>query len=534
MQTDLEIRTDYLVIGSGLAGLFFSLKAARNHKVLLITKAYKQDSNTWYAQGGIAGVFGDDDSIENHVHDTLIAGDGLCDEKIVRIVAGEGPERIQELMQLGVRFDRSPDGELELGMEGGHSHHRILHNKDATGQEISRALLMAAGNHPNITIVEHLFAVDLLTQHHLGVYVNRGHPNITCFGVYALNTETHKVHKILAKVTVLASGGSGNVYSSTTNPPTATGDGIAMALRAKARIADMEFYQFHPTALYDPGSSPSFLITEALRGKGAYLRDFHKKERFMNRYDSRLELAPRDIVARAIDNEMKLSGSPHVWLDARHIPLEDLIHEFPTIYKKCLSKGIDLSNELIPVVPAAHYQCGGIDVNENGQTSILHLYAIGECSCTGLHGANRLASNSLLEAIVFAHRAFDVSSDQINSFEFQTNIPEWNSFGAEKPEEWALISNNFKEVQNIMSNYVGIVRTNLRLERAERRIELIYLETNAFYQKTRLSRELCELRNVIAIAYLIIKCAKIRKESRGLHATIDYPNTLKVANRTLL
>jgi len=531
----MQKTVDYLVVGSGLAGLFFALKAAEKGKVLVMTKAHKQESNTWYAQGGIAGVFSENDSPENHIQDTLIAGDGLCDESVVRMVVSEGPDLIRELMQLGVEFDRQEDGSLQLGKEGGHSHHRILHNKDATGKEIAQTLLEVTSAHPNIEIVEHLFAVDLLTQHHLGLYVNRGHPNITCFGVYALNTETGEVGIILSKVTVLASGGAGNVYASTTNPPVATGDGIAMVLRAKGRIADMEFYQFHPTALYDPaGGNPAFLITEALRGKGAYLRDFYHKERFMHKYDERLELAPRDIVARAIDNEMKQAGTPHVWLDARHISEHDLKNEFPTIYDKCYSKGIDLTKDMIPVVPAAHYLCGGIEVDQNGKTSIQHLYAIGECSCTGLHGANRLASNSLLEAVVFGNRAYISAVKEINTINFQENIPQWNASDTDKPEEWALISNNLKEVQNIMSNYVGIVRTNLRLERAYRRIELIYQETEDFYRRTKLSRELCELRNLIAIAYLIIKCAMIRRESRGLHYNLDYPQTLPQAYHTLL
>lgn len=523
--SETRIHTDCLVIGTGVAGLSFALKAAAaGQQVLVITKKTKEQSNTWWAQGGIAGVFGSTDSIEKHVQDTLTAGDGLCKEEVVRMVVGQGPERIRELMDQGAEFDRDADGNLMLGREGGHSEHRILHSRDATGAEIARALLAAATAHPNIRITEDYFAIDLLTQHHLGRYVNRGHTDIACYGVYALDIPRQQVVTILSKVTVLASGGAGNVYAATTNPPVATGDGIAMALRAKARVANMEFYQFHPTALYDPGTRPAFLITEALRGKGAYLRSPHSKKRFMDKYDARLELAPRDIVARAIDSEMKQSGLPYVWLDATHIPLAELQAEFPTILEHCLQKGLDLSKDYIPVRPAAHYLCGGIDVELHGRSSIHRLYAIGECSHTGLHGANRLASNSLLEALVYAHTAWEACATALPQHELQTDIPDWQARGASRPEEWVLISHNIDEVQNIMSNYVGIVRTNLRLERAARRIDLIYQETETFYQRTQVSPELCELRNLIAIAYLIIKSARLRPESRGLHYTLDYPD----------
>jgi L-aspartate oxidase len=531
----LRIRTDYLVIGSGLAGLFFALKAAQSGaKVLLITKAQKEASNTWYAQGGIAGVFADNDSFEKHIEDTLIAGDGLCNEKIVRLVVSEGPERIRELMEWGAQFDRLPDGQLQLGREGGHSANRILHHHDATGREIARALLKAATEHPNIELTENYFAIDLITQHHLGQYVNRGHRDITCFGVYALDLQTRQVVTILSKITVLATGGAGNVYASTTNPPVATGDGIAMVMRAKGLIANMEFYQFHPTALYEPGVRPAFLITEALRGKGAYLRGSYDKKRFMDKYDTRLELAPRDIVARAIDSEIKLSGNDYVLLDATHIPADDLKQEFPNIYQYCLARGYDISKDMIPVVPAAHYLCGGIAVDEVGKSSIIRLYAIGECSCTGLHGANRLASNSLLEAIVYARRACDHAATQIGSISFMEEVPDWDDQGTTNPEEWALISNNFREVQTIMSGYVGIVRSNLRLQRAARRVELLHRETESFYQRTKLSPELCELRNIIAVAYLIIKSARLREESRGLHFSTDYPHKKEKAWTTLV
>lgn len=533
--TNTRIEVDYAVVGSGVAGLFFALKAAAHGRVLVLTKANPADSNTQWAQGGIAGVFADGDSFEKHVQDTLIAGDGLCNEAVVRTVVTEGPERIRELMAYGAEFDRAPDGTLELGREGGHSEHRILHSRDATGAEISRALLDAVARHPNIQVVDHLFALDVITQHHLGHYVNRGHPDITCYGLYALDLNSRQTVTILARATVLATGGAGNVYFTTTNPPVATGDGVAMALRAKARIANMEFYQFHPTALYDPtGARPAFLITEALRGKGAYLRNSFDKRRFMQDVDPRAELAPRDVVARGIDMEMKTSGTDFVLLDATHIAAHELREEFPTIYERCLAKGYDLTKDMIPVVPAAHYQCGGIEVDAEGHSSIRRLYAIGECSHTGLHGANRLASNSLLEAMVYAHRAALDATASSAHWTYQADVPDWDDRGAVSPEEWVLIAHNQREIQTLMSNYVGIVRTNLRLERAMRRIDLIFHETESYYQRTRLSPELCELRNLIAIAYLIVKSARIRRESRGLHSTTDYPDKLAAAYDTVL
>lgn len=531
----MRISTDFLVIGTGAAGLFFALKAAEKGKVLILTKNKSADSNTSYAQGGVAGVFANDDTFEAHVQDTLTAGDGLCRPDVVQMVVREGPQRIQELMNYGAEFDRAPDGSLRLGREGGHSQNRILHNRDATGREISRSLLEAVKKHPNIEIKEGWLAIDVITQHHLGVYVNRGHPSITCYGVYALEESTQTVHTVLARVTTLASGGAGSVYASTTNPKIATGDGVAMAFRAKARITNMEFYQFHPTALYEPANAgPAFLITEALRGKGAILLNPQTMERFMPKYDLRGELAPRDIVARAIDNEMKQYGVEYMLLDASALPDGVLQEEFPNIYEKCKSMGVNVSTTPIPIVPAAHYMCGGIEVDKTGRSSIHRLYAIGECSHTGLHGANRLASNSLLEALVYAHNAFLAASQEIKTSALEENVPEWNADNTENPDEWVLISQNFREVQNLTSNYVGIVRTNLRLERAERRLALIYQETEAFYRRTRLSPELCELRNIIAVAYLIIKCAKIRKESRGLHYNIDYPQKWPAAYDTML
>jgi len=531
----MQKEIDFLVIGSGLAGLSFALKAANLGKVLVLTKSKINDTNTHWAQGGIAGVTSPMDSFEKHIQDTLIAGDGLCKENIVKMVVTEGPKRIQELIDWGVSFDKNPDGTLMLGKEGGHSEHRILHAQDATGAKIQKALSKKALEHPNIEISENYFAIDLLTQHHLGRYVNKGHHDIECYGVYALDIKKRNILTILSKITVLATGGAGNVYYNTTNPPVATGDGVAMAYRAKAQVANMEFYQFHPTALYDPsGARPAFLITEALRGKGAVLKSAYDHKEFMYQYHPKGSLAPRDIVARAIDNQMKISGNDFVYLDATHIPKDELIHEFPNIYNYCLNKGIDISKDFIPVVPAAHYMCGGILTDEYARTSIHRLYAIGECACTGLHGANRLASNSLLEAVVFSERAFQDAKNQYQKFSFQRNIPDWNDENTEKTEEWILISHNFKELQNVMSNYVGIVRSNLRLDRAERRIELIYKETETFYRKTKLSPELCELRNLITNAYLIIKSAKHRMESRGLHYSLDYPEKLEEIFDTVL
>jgi L-aspartate oxidase len=515
------MNVDFLVVGSGIAGLSFALKAANHGKVLIVTKSNEDESNTKYAQGGVAVVVDKSDSFEKHIADTLIAGDGLCDVDIVEKVVKEGPDRIGELIEYGTNFDEVSKGTYDLAKEGGHSEHRVLHYKDITGFEIERALLAKVHENPNIEILTHYFVVDLITQHHLGHFVDKSTPDISCYGVYVLNTHSNEVEKILSKVTVMATGGAGHVYASTTNPVIATGDGIAMVYRAKGKIRNMEFIQFHPTALYNPGEYPSFLVSEAVRGFGGVLRTRSGKE-FMQDYDERGSLAPRDIVARAIDAEMKKSGDDFVYLDVTHRSKEEILKHFPNIYAKCLSIGIDMSRDYIPVTPAAHYLCGGIMVDEYGATSINNLYACGECASTGLHGANRLASNSLLEAAVFAHRIYLHSSSRIGELNFAVGVPDWDDSNTELSNEYILVTHNLRETQKVMSDYVGIVRSDFRLERALRRLRLLHDETESFYKNTRLSVKLCELRNVIQVAYLIIKFATARKESRGLHYTTDY------------
>jgi L-aspartate oxidase len=515
-------RCDYLIIGSGIAGISFALKVAEKGKVILVSKANLEETNTVYAQGGIAAVTYDPDTIEKHIKDTLICGDGLCNEDIVKIVAEEAPAQIRQLIEWGVKFDRTVTGQYDLAREGGHSEHRILHHKDNTGFEIERALVQRARLHKNIEIFENYFAVEIITQHHKGVEVTRRTKNICCYGAYALDLKTQQVHTFLSKATVMATGGVGNVYLTTTNPHVATGDGIAMVYRAKGIVENMEFVQFHPTSLYHPGERPSFLITEAMRGFGAILKTSDRKE-FMHKYDSRGSLAPRDIVARAIDSEMKLRGEDFVYLDATFLNSKDLKVHFPNIYQKCLSIGIDITKDMIPVVPAAHYLCGGIKVDSNGASTIERLYAIGECSCTGLHGANRLASNSLAEAAVFAHRASVHALASIANVGFEESVPDWDYEGTTHNEEMILITQSYKEVQHIMSSYVGIVRSNLRLERALARLEILYNETEELYKKSILTQNLCELRNLINVGYLIIKQSQLMRESRGLHYSLDYP-----------
>ncbi len=520
------VRTDFLIIGSGLAGLSYALKVAELGKVCILTKATIDETNTSYAQGGIASVTYEPDSFDKHKQDTLIAGDFICKEDIVDMVVKEAPSRIKELIEWGAEFDKKNNDCFDLAKEGGHSEHRILHHKDNTGAEIQRALVKKVLEHPNITIYDFFFAIDLITQHHLGFTITRQTENIECYGVYALDIRTNNIMTFLSRITCLATGGIGNIYHTTTNPPIATGDGIAMVYRAKGMVDNMEFIQFHPTSLYNPNERPSFLITEALRGFGAILKTLDGKE-FMYKYDKRESLAPRDIVARSIDNEMKTRGDDYVLLDATHLPAEELIAHFPNIYKKCKSLGIDITEDPIPVVPAAHFLCGGISVDKNSRTSIQRLYAVGESSSTGLHGANRLASNSLLEAVVFSHRAAEESKLNFKKYNFEEGIPVWNDDGTSNPEELVLITQSFKELQQIMSYYVGIVRSNLRLKRAFDRLKIIYEETEILYDHSTISPRICELRNAINIAYIIIKTAKRRRESRGLHYTIDYPQKHK-------
>ena len=518
----MKKRTDFLVIGSGIAGLTFALKASRFGKVSIVTKADLEDTNTKYAQGGIAAVFSEPDNFEKHIKDTLVAGDGFCNEDVVRMVVQEAPDRIRELIELGVSFDKKADGSYDLAREGGHTEHRILHFKDKTGEMIQKTLMEHIRKDPNIEVFEHHFAIEILTQHHLGEVLKRNDPNISCFGAYVADLVNQKVISFLSKITVIATGGMGNVYMTTTNPVVATGDGVAMVYRAKGTIENMEFVQFHPTSLYDPEKRPSFLITEALRGYGASLKNM-SGEMFMKRYDSRGSLAPRDIVARAIDNEMKIWGDDHVWLDCTHLDPTGLKDHFPNVYEHCLARGIDITTDMIPVVPAAHYSCGGIKVDVNGQTNIFGLYAIGEASSTGLHGANRLASNSLIEAAVYSHRAAIHSGDRLSEISFEEKIPGWDYKGTTHLEEMILITQNYKEVQMIMSNYVGIVRSDLRLERALVRLEIIFKETESLFKRSLISKKICELRNLITVAYLIIKMAKNREESIGLHYSIDHP-----------
>lgn len=515
---------DYLIIGAGIAGMSFALKtAAAGGRVALLCKTTLDEANTALAQGGVASVTNlKVDNFEKHIHDTMVAGDWLSDPAAVEKVVKGAPDGIRDLLKWGVNFDRNTDGEFDLHREGGHSDFRILHHADNTGFEIQRGLTEAVRNNPAIDIYEHHFAIEIITQHHLGKIVTRRTPDITCYGAYVLDEQTGSVDKFLAKVTVMATGGVGAVYATTTNPIIATGDGIAMVYRAKGTVKDMEFIQFHPTALYHPGDRPTFLITEAMRGYGAVLRNLNGEE-FMQKYDPRLSLAPRDIVARAIDSEMKAHGHDHVYLDVTHKDPDETRHHFPNIYKKCLSLGIDITKDYIPVAPAAHYLCGGIKVDLNGESSIRRLYALGECSCTGLHGGNRLASNSLIEAVVYANAAAQHAIENIGHYDWRSDVPDWNDEGTSHPEEMVLITQSIREVNQIMASYVGIVRSNLRLDRAWNRLDILYEETENLFKCSKASRQICELRNIINVGYLIMRQAKERKESRGLHYTVDYP-----------
>ncbi len=517
---------DFLIIGSGVAGMSYALKVARakKGKIGIICKTTLEEANTAKAQGGIASVTNLlVDNFDKHIEDTMIAGDWISDRDAVEQVVRNAPAQIQELVQWGVNFDKNDDGNFDLHREGGHSEFRILHHADDTGAEIQRGLMEAIRHNPDIEILENHFAVEIITQHHLGVRVTRRTPDIECYGAYVLNPKTGKVDTYLSKVTLMATGGTGAIYATTSNPNIATGDGIAMVHRAKGKIKDMEFVQFHPTVLYNPKEThPAYLITEAMRGYGGILR-LPNGEEFMQKYDERLSLAPRDIVARAIDNEMKIHALDHVCLDVTHKDPEETKHHFPNIYAKCLSIGIDITKDYIPVAPSAHYMCGGIKVDLDGQSSIRRLYAVGECSCTGLHGGNRLASNSLIEAVVYADAAAKHSLSVIDQYDFNEAVPAWNDEGTLSNEEKVLIAQDVKEVGQIMSTYVGIVRSDLRLHRAWERLDLLYEETEHLFKRVKPTKDICELRNMINVGYLITRQALERKESRGLHYTVDYP-----------
>lgn len=515
---------DVIVVGSGIAGLSFALKAAEaGSRVAIITKKNSAESNTNYAQGGIAAVTSQTDDVEMHVADTLVAGDGLCDESVVREILKDGAAGIEELARRGVAFTQLEDGRVSLGKEGGHSKRRILHVQDVTGKAIEDALVHSIETSPNIDTFEHHFAIQLITSSKLEAL---GHPapkgEERVLGLYALDTLSEKVEAFSANAVMLATGGIGQVYQYTTNPFIATGDGIAMAYRAGVEVRNMEFIQFHPTAFCGAGSD-RFLISEAVRGEGAILRNL-KGEAFMEKYDERKELAPRDIVARAIDSEMKQSGSRHVWLDTRGISLKELHERFPNIYNYCAKQGIALEKDMIPVVPAAHYICGGVKTNLDGETSLAGLYACGEVSSTGLHGANRLASNSLLEAVVMANRGAESLGEYISKLKTDpVELPDWLDGDVRDSDERVVLLHNWDEVKRTMWDYVGIVRTTKRLERARTRIQTLEREIDEYYWDFKVDESLLELRNLILVARLVVDCALQRKESRGLHYTLDYP-----------
>jgi L-aspartate oxidase len=514
----MQIENDFLVIGSGIAGLSFALQAANHGKVALVTKKEITESATNYAQGGIASVFSEEDTFDSHSEDTMVAGAGICHEDVVKMVVEEGPGVIKTLIEWGVQFTTRGDS-YDLTREGGHSKRRIFHADDLTGREIERALVTAVFEHPNIEVFENYTAIDLITESKLlkkNVEPNR------CFGAYVLDNEKNVVRTFPAKITLLASGGAGKVYLYTCNPDVASGDGVAMAYRAGALISNMEFMQFHPTTLYHP-LAKSFLISESVRGEGAILRRSDGTP-FMEKYHKLKDLAPRDIVARAIDNEMKTYGDDCVYLDITHKDPDYIKSRFPNIYRTCLKFGLDMTKEQLPVVPAAHYLCGGVASDLNGETDIRHLYAIGEVAFTGLHGANRLASNSLLEAAVFAGRAYRHSAEQLENTRFDfPEIPEWDAGTATDSDEMVVVSQNWDEVRRFMWNYVGIVRSNKRLQRALNRIQLIKKEIAEYYWNFTITSDLIELRNIATVAELIVLCAMQRKESRGLHYNIDFP-----------
>ncbi len=522
---NLHHHHDVLIIGSGAAGLTLALHMARNARVAVLSKSAINEGSTWFAQGGIAAVLDDRDSVEAHVADTLVAGSGLCHEDAVRFTVERSRGAIDWLIEQGVDFTRE-DETYHLTQEGGHSHRRIIHSADATGKAVHSTLIDRLHSHPNVEVFEHHVALNLISQ------ADTGSRKLRCTGAYVLNRRSDKVDVFQAKTVILATGGASKVYLYTSNPDSASGDGIAMAWRAGCRVANMEFNQFHPTCLYHP-KARTFLITEALRGEGAVLR-LPNGERFMPRFDKRAELAPRDIVARAIDHEMKRLGADCLYLDISHKPPEFIAEHFPTVKSRCLEYGIDITREPIPVVPAAHYTCGGVVVDYNGQTDLQNLYAIGETSFTGLHGANRMASNSLLECIVYAQSAAAHITARLDTITEPDPSPQWDESRVTNSDEDVIISHNWDELRRFMWDYVGIVRTHKRLERATHRIKLLQKEIAEYYSNYKVSGDLIELRNLATVAELIIRSATERKESRGLHFSLDYPDPQPVARDTIL
>ena len=511
--------TDFLIIGSGIAGLFTALKLSELGKVTIITKTVKYESNSSYAQGGVASVFSVDDNLQSHISDTLKAGSGLCDREAVEVLVQEGPDLVRELFSMGVPFDLNKDGNFSLSKEGGHSYNRVVHVADQTGKEIKNILLNKVKD-LNIPILEHHFLVDLITPHHIKNSTKKN----SCYGAYILDNNTGEIICFVAKNTILATGGAGQIYLHTTNPKISTGDGIACAYRAGSSVRNMEFYQFHPT--FFSNSKNSFLVSEAVRGEGAFLEN-GKGFRFMKDHHLSMELAPRDIVARAIDFEMKKNGEQSVYLNLTHLKKEIIKTKFPFIKSQCQKAGFDILNERIPVVPAAHYMCGGIISDFYGRTSTENLFVVGEVSSTGIHGANRLASNSLLECVVFANRIYQFLKKEKITFPSDINkIPHWDKSRVSHNDELVLILENIREIQSIMSHYVGIVRSDLRLKRAEKRINLIFNEVLEFYNRTKITVELLELRNLVYTASLVIRSAQNRKESRGLHYNTDYKENI--------
>lgn len=525
----MRINTDILVIGSGIAGLRFAIEVSQFAEVYIVTKKDKAESNTNYAQGGIASVFDPNDNFDLHIQDTLAAGAGLCKKEAVELIVKEGPNEINKLIELGTQFSLTKNGKLDLAREGGHSRNRIVHAKDLTGKEVERALLNKINEIENIHLLENHFAIDLITEHHLQNSTKSNNSKIHCWGAYVYDIEYGVVHTFISKVTLIATGGLGQAYLHTTNPPIATGDGFAMAYRAGALIGNMEFVQFHPTAVYESdahtrSTKPAFLISEAVRGFGGKLR-LQNGDEFLHKYDPRAELAPRDIVARAIDMELKKRGEEFVYLDLTFKNPDEIKQKFPNIYQKCLEMNIDITKQFIPVIPAAHYACGGIVTDLNGATSIINLFATGESAMTGVHGANRLASNSLLEALVFSKYAAILAKKIIKDklYSIPDGISDWVDTGTITPEERILISRTRLEIREILWDYVGIVRSNERLQRALKRYEIILKEVKNLYDESRISEEILELRNLSTVAYLITYSASLRKESRGLHYNIDYP-----------